>query len=106
MNSKVCPHPSPLPKGEGTRDLAPFSLGRRAGDEGNSSFYSATPNQLQELLEDTYVAVGSEAYSSALTVYKYAKASDQGAGLEGIVEELGQRFIQRTKKEKLQPVKV
>jgi hypothetical protein len=63
-------------------------------------------NQLQELLEDTYVAVGSEAYSSALTVYKYAKASDQGSGLEGIVEELGQRFMQKTRKEKPQPVKV
>jgi hypothetical protein len=63
-------------------------------------------NQLQELLEDTYVAVGSEAYSSALMVYKYAKASDQGSGLEGIVEDLGQRFMQKAKKEKPQTVKV
>jgi retron-type reverse transcriptase len=30
----VCPHPSPLPEGEGTRVLAPFSPGRRVGDEG------------------------------------------------------------------------
>ncbi|MCY7323352.1 MAG: hypothetical protein LH660_16485, partial [Phormidesmis sp. CAN_BIN36] len=43
-------HPSPLPKGEGTRLLAPFSLGRRVGEgfaplreEGDSYFHSATP---------------------------------------------------------------
>ncbi len=54
--------------------------------------------QLQELLDDTYVTVGSEAYSSALQVYNYAKASGQGAGLEAVVDELGQRFARRTKK--------
>src|SRR5438270_8919793 len=31
--------------------------------------------QLQELVEDTYIAVGSEAYTAALAVYQYAKAS-------------------------------
>ncbi|MCY7323967.1 MAG: hypothetical protein LH660_19750 [Phormidesmis sp. CAN_BIN36] len=34
MNCKIRPHPHPLPKGERTRILAPFSLGRRARDEG------------------------------------------------------------------------
>ncbi|MGV0024744.1 hypothetical protein [Phormidesmis priestleyi] len=58
--------------------------------------------QLQELLDDTYVTVGSEAYSSALQVYNYAKASGQGAGLEAVVDELGQRFARRTKKVKPQ----
>ncbi|MCY7322402.1 MAG: hypothetical protein LH660_11535 [Phormidesmis sp. CAN_BIN36] len=43
MNRQIRPHPSPLPKGEGTRLLAPFSLGRRVGDEGNSYLHSATP---------------------------------------------------------------
>ncbi|MCY7320318.1 MAG: hypothetical protein LH660_00555 [Phormidesmis sp. CAN_BIN36] len=43
MNHQIRPHPSPLPKGEGTKLLAPFSLGRRVGDEGNSYFHSATP---------------------------------------------------------------
>jgi hypothetical protein len=57
-------------------------------------------SQLQEMLENTYTAVGSEAYTAALTVYKYAKASGQGSGLEGIVEDLGQRFVQKPKKEK------
>jgi hypothetical protein len=36
--------------------------------------------QLQELVDDTCVAAGSEAYASALQVYNYAKASGQGIG--------------------------
>ncbi|MCY7321524.1 MAG: hypothetical protein LH660_06920 [Phormidesmis sp. CAN_BIN36] len=36
MKHRFYPHPSPLPKGERTRVLAPFSLGRRVGDEGSS----------------------------------------------------------------------
>ncbi len=31
-------------------------------------------SQLQELVEDTYLAVGSEAYTSALLVYQYARS--------------------------------
>jgi hypothetical protein len=58
--------------------------------------------QLQKLLDDTYVTVGSEAYSAALQVYNYAKASGQGAGLEAVVGELGQRFARKAKKEKPQ----
>ncbi|MCY7322556.1 MAG: hypothetical protein LH660_12345, partial [Phormidesmis sp. CAN_BIN36] len=56
---QIRPHPSPLPKGEGTRLLAPFSLGRRVGEgfaplreEGDSYFHSATPkHQLQPLIQ-------------------------------------------------------
>ena len=55
-------------------------------------------SQLQGLIDDTYMAVGSEAYSSALTVYTYAKASGEGGGLETIVEELGQRFARKPRK--------
>ncbi|MCY7322535.1 MAG: hypothetical protein LH660_12240 [Phormidesmis sp. CAN_BIN36] len=51
MNRQIRPHPSPLPKGEGARLLAPFSLGRRVGEGfaplreegGDSYFHSATP---------------------------------------------------------------
>jgi hypothetical protein len=56
--------------------------------------------QLQELMDDTYMAVGSEAYAAALAVYNYAKASGQGGGLEVVVEQLGQRFARRSRKEK------
>ncbi|MCY7320305.1 MAG: hypothetical protein LH660_00485 [Phormidesmis sp. CAN_BIN36] len=50
MKHRFYPHPSPLPKGEGTRVLAPFSLGRRVGEgfaplreEGISYLHSAMP---------------------------------------------------------------
>jgi len=56
--------------------------------------------QLQELVDDTCMAVGSEAYASALGVYNYAKASGQGAGLDAVVGEMGQRFARRSRKAK------
>ncbi|MBD2067051.1 hypothetical protein H6F93_05820 [Leptolyngbya sp. FACHB-671] len=62
--------------------------------------------QLQELLDDTYTTVGSEAYSAALQVYNYAKASVQGAGLETVVDEMGQRFARKAKKTKPQSTSV
>ena len=58
--------------------------------------------QLQELMDDTYTTVGSEAYSAALTVYNYAKASGQGAGLDAVVGELKQRFARKPRQEKSQ----
>lgn len=60
--------------------------------------------QFQELVDDTFLAVGSEAYAAALQVYTYAKASGQGAGLETVVEEMGQRFARKSRKVKPQAV--
>ncbi|MEH2363899.1 hypothetical protein [Nostoc sp.] len=56
--------------------------------------------QLQELVDDTTLAVGSEAYAAALQVYNYAKASGQGAGLDAMVVEMGQRFARKAGKAK------
>ena len=56
--------------------------------------------QLQELVDDTAMAAGSEAYAAALQVYHYAKASGQGSGLEGMVTEMGQRFARKPRKGK------
>ncbi|AFY45031.1 hypothetical protein [Nostoc sp. PCC 7107] len=58
--------------------------------------------QLQELVDDTSLAVGSEAYAAALQVYNYAKASGQGGGLETVLEEMGQRFVRKSRKVKSQ----
>ena len=60
--------------------------------------------QLQELVDDTSLAVGSEAYAAALQVYNYAKASGQGAGLDAVVVEMGQRFARKSRKVKSQEV--
>ncbi|MEQ9670484.1 MAG: hypothetical protein RLO19_19300 [Coleofasciculus sp. G2-EDA-02] len=51
-----------------------------------------------ELLDDTYLAVGSEAYTAALQVYNYAKASGNVGGLDTLIEEMGQRFARKSRK--------
>ncbi|MER3493846.1 MAG: hypothetical protein C4323_16920 [Mastigocladus sp. ERB_26_2] len=59
--------------------------------------------QLQELLDDTFVAVGSEAYAAGLLVYNYAKASGKGTGLDVALDDLGQRFVRKNRKAQPQP---
>ncbi|WP_315786546.1 hypothetical protein [Fischerella sp. JS2] len=54
--------------------------------------------QLQELLDDTFVAVGSEAYAAGLLVYNYAKASGKGTGLDVALDDMGQRFARKNRK--------
>jgi hypothetical protein len=56
--------------------------------------------QLQELVDDTCLVVGSEAYAAALQVYNYAKASGQGSGLDAAVGDMGQRFARKSRKPK------
>ncbi|UBF29274.1 hypothetical protein K9N68_16420 [Kovacikia minuta CCNUW1] len=55
---------------------------------------------LQELIDDTAVAAGGEAYTAALEVYRYAKANGTVAGLDNLVDEMGQRFSQQTNRGK------
>ena len=54
--------------------------------------------QLQELVDDTVVAVGSDAYASALLVYNFAKASGKGAGLDAVADEMSKRFARKSRK--------
>lgn len=53
--------------------------------------------QLDELVDDTLLEVGSEAYSSALLVYQYARAAGKGAALDGALDALGQRFARKSR---------
>jgi hypothetical protein len=53
--------------------------------------------QLQEQVWDTYTEVGSEAYSAALVVYQYARTSGAGAGLEALLDDMGQRFARKSR---------
>lgn len=49
--------------------------------------------QLTEQVDDTLMAVGSEAMSGSLTVYNYVKtASKKTPGLKSVAEQLGERF--------------
>jgi hypothetical protein len=56
--------------------------------------------QLNELVEDTYIEVGSEAYTAALAVYQYLRAAGKGAALDGALDVLGQRFARKSGKAK------
>jgi hypothetical protein len=50
-------------------------------------------HQLAEEVDDTLIAVGSEAMRSSLTVYDYVKtASKNQPGLKALAEQLGERF--------------
>jgi hypothetical protein len=63
----------------------------------------AALTQLLELVEDTYLEVGSEAYAAALAVYSYAKVSGKGSALDNLLEGMAQRFAKKTSK-KSEPV--
>ncbi len=51
---------------------------------------------LTELVEDTYILAGSEAYSAALVVYQSAKANGQGEALDDALDSLAQRFARKS----------
>jgi hypothetical protein len=53
--------------------------------------------QLHELVEDTYIAVGSDAYGAALMVYQSARAAGKGSGLDSALDILGQRFTRKSR---------
>jgi hypothetical protein len=49
-------------------------------------------SHLRELLEDTQMLAGSEAYAAARLAYNAAKVSGKNQGLDDILEELSQQF--------------
>ncbi|HEX7313733.1 MAG TPA: hypothetical protein VF297_07415 [Pyrinomonadaceae bacterium] len=63
----------------------------------------AALTSLQEQVADTYTEVGSEAYSAALVVYQYARASGEAAGLEALLDDMGQRFARKSRGAKTPP---
>jgi hypothetical protein len=58
---------------------------------------------LTEKVEDTYIETGSELYDAALVVYGTAKNSRIGNGLDKMVEEIGQRFAKKSRKNTDEP---
>lgn len=55
-------------------------------------------SHLRELIEDTQMLAGSEAYATARLAYNSAKVSGKNLGLDDIVEDLSQQF-RRTRKQ-------
>ncbi len=45
--------------------------------------------QLEELVNDTAIAAGSDAYDAALTIYAHAQRNKDDFALDGVVQELG-----------------
>ena len=48
-------------------------------------------------MEDTCFIAVSEAYTAALLVYSYAKASGKEAGLDEAIDHLGHRFTRKAR---------
>ena len=59
--------------------------------------------RLQEQVTDTYTEVGSEAYSASLVVYQYGRNSGDGQSLEGLLDDMGQRFARKSRSAKTPP---
>jgi len=51
--------------------------------------------QLNELVQDTLLAVGADEYVASLLVYQSAKLAGKGAGLDGALDAMGQRFAKK-----------
>ena len=54
--------------------------------------------QLNDLVEDTLMVCGSEAYAAALTAYRYAKDANLGTGLDSVIDDLARRFSRKSSK--------
>jgi len=57
----------------------------------------AEMTKLYELLDDTRVAAGSEAYLAGLLVYQSVRAAGKGAGLDCQLDAMGQRFARKSR---------
>jgi hypothetical protein len=82
-------------------ELMPRCLNTEAGQRDLDLFVALTPivqvlSELYSLAEDTQTIAGSEAYAAARVAYKSAKAHGQGMGLDDVIDDLSQRFQQKS----------
>lgn len=54
--------------------------------------------QLKELIEDTYLLAGSEAYAAARTAYNSARTNGKTMGLSEAVDQMGRHFSRKSRK--------
>lgn len=83
-------------------DILPrsFDVGEMRNDVALLSALSPTLHalsQLNELVDDTVMAVGSEAYASALLVYQFARAAGKGPALDTALDGMAQRFARKSR---------
>jgi len=60
-------------------------------------------SELQELISDTCIAAGSDAYAAALMIYNFARLTGQGPQLDSVVDEVGQRIARKSAIDQPQP---
>ncbi|MFL6333495.1 MAG: hypothetical protein ACJ754_09330 [Pyrinomonadaceae bacterium] len=87
---------------EQNQDILPrtFDVGEMRNDVELLSALSSVRvalSQLNELVDDTVVEVGAEAYAAALLVYQFARAAGKGPALEAALEGLGQHFARKSR---------
>ncbi len=83
-------------------ELMPRCLDVEAARRDIALFESLNPvlqtlNQLRELVEDTQMLVGSEAYATARLAYNSARTAGKNMGLDEVFAELGQQFRKQRK---------
>lgn len=90
----------PLPKmGDSSRSFDVEEIRKDVDLLSALSPVRASRAQLGGLVEDSYMAYGSEAYTSALLVYQYARTAGKGAALDGALDALGQRCAQNAQRQ-------
>jgi hypothetical protein len=82
-------------------ELMPGYLKTEAAQRDLDLFIALAPvvqvlSELYTLAEDTQTIAGSEAYAAARVAYKSAKAHGQGLGLDDVIDDLSQRFQQKS----------
>jgi hypothetical protein len=80
-----------------------FSVAEFAEDHALSEALEPIRQQLAkllELVEDTQLLAGSEAYIAALEVYNSAHRAGKGSGLDDLIDQVGKRFARRRKDDK------
>lgn len=80
-------------------EFMPGGLDLDAAQRDLDLFTALTPvvqnlQELHQLVEDTQMVAGSEAYAAARTAYKAAKTFGDGAGLDKVLDHISLRFQQ------------
>ncbi|MBD2099496.1 hypothetical protein [Leptolyngbya sp. FACHB-261] len=83
--------------------LMPGCLDVEAAQRDLALFEALTPilqrlTQLQELVGDTQMLAGSEAYASARLAYRSAQSTAKSMGMDGVVSELSLQYRKATRK--------
>lgn len=89
-------------------DVIPVTFDKAEFEKDLALFQAMAPvvaevMKLQELVDDTMVALSADLYAAALTVYLLAKAAGRGEGLDEFLDLLGNAFARQARKAGVTP---